>query len=70
MLYNLQKIRKNNNLTYDSIAKKLNISKTYYWQIEHGKRRLSYSLALKIAALFNMKPDDLFHEDIKNIDKF
>lgn len=45
------------------MAKKLNISKTYYWQLEHGQRRLSYEMALKIAQIFNKKPDDIFYTE-------
>ena len=29
---------------------------------EHKKRRLYYEMAVKIAAIFNLKPDDLFYE--------
>lgn len=47
------------------MANILNISKTYYWQIEKKKRRMSYDMAIKIAAVFNLKPDDLFYDDMK-----
>lgn len=43
------------------MAMKLNISKTFYWQIENNQRRMSYEMAVKIAKVFNMKPDDLFY---------
>lgn len=39
------------------------ISKSYYSQIENGKRRLYYDLAVKIAAVFHMKPDELFYDE-------
>jgi len=45
------------------MADMLNISKSFYWQIENDKRRLSYYTALKIAKIFNLKPDDVFYED-------
>ena len=49
--------------SYQKMANHLKISKTYYWQIENDKRRLSYQLALKIAAIFRLKPDDLFYDE-------
>ena len=48
------------------MADKLNISKSFYWQIENKKRRLSYETAIKIANIFNTKPDSLFYDDFCN----
>lgn len=59
----LREYREKNNYTYQTMADFLNISKTFYWQIENKKRRLSYEMAVRIAAIFNLKPDDLFYED-------
>ena len=42
---------------------KQNISKAYYWQIEHKNRRLSYEMAKEIAKIFNLKPDDIFYDE-------
>ena len=63
-LHKLRKIRVSNNISCGEIANVLKISKTYYWQIENGSRRLSYELAKKIAKIFNLKPDDIFYSDI------
>ena len=63
---NLKKIRKINKLTHQDMAEKLKISKAFYWQIENEKRRLSYLMAIKIAKIFNMKPDEIFYEEYKN----
>ena len=43
----------------------LGISKPYYWQIEHDQKRLSYDMAIKIADIFHLKPDDLFYDEFK-----
>ncbi|HOP65533.1 MAG TPA: helix-turn-helix transcriptional regulator [Bacilli bacterium] len=59
----LIKLRKKYHYSYDEMAKKLGISKPYYWQIEHKKRRLYYSLAKKIANIFKLKPDDIFYDE-------
>ena len=59
----LQQYRKKYNYSCQDMADKLNISKSFYWQIENQKRRLSYETALKIAKIFKMKPDGLFYED-------
>ena len=49
------------------MAEQLGICKMYYYQLEKGERRLSYDMAIKIANIFDMKPDELFYEDhIKN----
>ncbi len=52
--------------SYLDMAKLLTISKTYYWQLENNKRRISYNMAIKIATIFALKPDDIFYEEIKN----
>ena len=59
----LKQLRRNKGYTCDDMAKLLNISKAYYWQLENDQRRLFYSLAIKIANVFKLKPDDLFYED-------
>lgn len=56
----LKELRVKNNLTIEKIANLVGISYTYYWQLENNKRNLYYSLAIKIAKIFNLKPDDLF----------
>ncbi|MDD2518371.1 MAG: helix-turn-helix transcriptional regulator [Bacilli bacterium] len=67
----LQEQREKKNLTFREMANILNISKTYYWQLENNKRRLSYDMAVKIANIFNLKPDDLFYEEHekRNVEK-
>ncbi len=59
----LQILRNSMNITYKNMAELLGVSKTYYWQIENGKRRLTYEFAKKIASIFNLKPDDIFYEE-------
>ncbi len=59
----LKKYRENHNYTFQEMANLLNISKTYYWQLENKKRRLSYIMAIKISKLFDLKPDELFYDE-------
>ncbi len=47
------------------MADLLNISKSYYWQLEQNKRKLSYELAFKIAQIFEVKPDIIFYDYYK-----
>ena len=61
----LKEIRIKNNYTCDDMAKKLNISKPYYWQIENKKRNLSYKMAIEIAKIFKKMPDDIFYKEYK-----
>ena len=63
----LKKIRIKHNYSCGFMSEKLNISRPFYWQLENGKRRLSYEMAIKISKIFNMKPDDIFYNDYKNI---
>jgi len=57
---NLKSIREGARKTHQDVADEVGVSKPYYWQIENGKRGLSYELAVKIAAVFNKKPDEIF----------
>ncbi len=61
----LTKIRNEKNYSYEDMATKLKISKCFYWQLEHKKRRLYYDMAKRIAEVFNLKPDDIFYEKEK-----
>jgi putative transcriptional regulator len=51
--------------TDQQLADSLKISKSYYCQIENGKRTLSYELAYKISKILKSKPDELFYSDYK-----
>lgn len=62
---NLKELRLKIGLTVNEIAKLIGISPTYYWQIENKQRRLYYELAIKIAKVFNKKPDEIFYEEYK-----
>lgn len=59
----LASIREEKGFTYQDMAEKLGISKCYYWQLEHKKRRLYYDLAKHIAWILEMKPDELFFDE-------
>ena len=59
----LIRLRKKHKYTSSYMAEILEISKPYYWQIEHGQRRLTYEMAVKIANIFNTKPDDIFYNE-------
>ncbi len=63
-MYNMDKlkqIRKENKYTIYDMAKILKITPSFYSQIENKKRRLFYDTAVKISAIFNMKPDEIFY---------
>ncbi|MBE6149858.1 MAG: helix-turn-helix transcriptional regulator [Firmicutes bacterium] len=62
-LKTLIKLRKDNNLSLQNMADLLKISKTFYWQIENGKRNLNYEMAIRIALIFNETPDSIFLND-------
>lgn len=62
MYLKLKELRKKNKFTARVMAEKLGISKPFYCQIENGKRRLTYEMAVKISAIFHKKPDAIFYE--------
>ena len=64
----LKELRKKNKYSCQDMADMLNISKCFYWQIENYKRKLSYDMAIKIANIFNKKPDEIFYEEYKNLE--
>lgn len=61
----LKELRTKNCFSQQYMADNLRISKTFYCQIENKQRRLSYDMAVKIAKVFNLKPDDIFYDEFK-----
>lgn len=61
----LTKLRKQNHLSMVDIANQLDISTAYYCQLETKKKRLSYEMAIRIANVFHLTPDDIFFDDEK-----
>ena len=66
MYYSMEKLKKSrrdNKYTVYYMAKELNITPSFYSQIENKRRRLFYDMAVKIADIFNTTPDELFYLD-------
>lgn len=61
----LKQLRLAKGYTSKEMAVKLGISKAFYCQLENNKRNLSYIMAIRIASIFNKKPDAIFYEDFK-----
>ena len=61
----LKQLRHAKGYTTKDMASKLGISKAFYCQLENNKRNLSYVMAIKIAEVFNKKPDSIFYDDFK-----
>lgn len=62
----LKETRLKNHYTSKEMAERLNISAPFYSQLENGKRKLTYDMAIQIAGIFNLKPDKLFYEEHVN----
>ena len=60
-LFKLKALRRKEKYTIYDMAAFLDISPSFYCQIENKKRRLYYDTAVKIAAIFNMTPDEIFY---------
>lgn len=61
----MTKLRKEKGYTLESLAKKVGISKQYMWDIEEGRKVLSYKMAFLISRALDTKPDELFLKDHK-----
>lgn len=59
----LRRIRRQKNLSIYEMAEYLKITPAYYSQLENKRRRLFYDLAIKIAGIFCLHPDDLFYPE-------
>ena len=57
----LKELRKKKGITQKYIADKLDITVSFYSQIENMKKKLYYDTAIKIADIFKMRPDDIFY---------
>ncbi|KFL44568.1 hypothetical protein CH76_01815 [Lysinibacillus sp. BF-4] len=66
-LVKLKKIREDSGMTYQKVAEIVGISKEHYWFIENGKRGLTYDMAVRIANVFNKKPDEIFFKQKVNL---
>lgn len=67
-MYNMEKLkkmRKQSGLTIYNMADKLGITASFYSQIENKKRRLFYDMAIKIADIFEVTPDEIFYNSKK-----
>ncbi len=63
MYTKLKGIRNEYNYTVQKMADMLGISKSFYSQLENRARKLSYDMSVRISAIFNMKPDEIFYDD-------
>ena len=59
-LQKLREARLSHNLTLEKLGQMVGRSKQYLNQVEKGKIRLSYEMAVKIAAAMGTTPDVLF----------
>lgn len=59
------RLRKKAGLTQKMMGNRLGISKQYVWDLEDGRKNLSYKLAFKIGKILDAKPDDIFLKDSK-----
>lgn len=57
----LKEIRKKKGFSQREMAERLNITISFYSQLESKKKRMYYDTAIKIADIFNMHPDDIFY---------
>lgn len=63
MKNNIERLRKENNITQEELANSLNVSRQTINAIENAKYCPSLELAFKIAHFFNKKVDDIFDDN-------
>ena len=61
--HNLQKLRKNYDLSQEQMAEMLNMSKNGYGKLERGESRITVEHLQQIAQVFNIDVADLLKED-------
>lgn len=61
----LARLREVNRYSLKVLASKVGISKQYLWDIEDGRKILSYKMAYKLSKILEVKPDEIFLEDHK-----
>ncbi len=61
----LKKLRENRGLTIADVAKKLDISESYYSLIENGKRqeKMDLALAAKLSVIFEIPLSEIHAEE-------
>ena len=50
----LKYLRQEKEWTLQEMADRCDLSKTYLWQLEHGRNEPSFRIAMRLAALFNV----------------
>ena len=63
----IQELRKQNNLSQEQLAEKLNVARQTISKWELGETSPDLSEAKKISKIFNVSLDDLTNNDIKNV---
>jgi putative transcriptional regulator len=58
----MRQLRLNNQLTQEELGRKIGVSKQTISGIELGVIGVSYDMAQRIAAVFRLKPDDIFFD--------
>ncbi len=69
-MYSMQKLkllRKEKGMTIYDMAEKLDITPSFYSQIENKKRRLFYDTAVRICTVINVRPDQVFYSNTKSL---
>ncbi len=66
---NLKKIRKDNNLSQEDLAEKLNVSRQSVSKWESGVAYPEMDKVLELCKLFDLNIDELLNQDIKEVEK-
>ena len=59
---NVKKLRKNNRLSQEEFAEKINCSREFISRVENLKEKVSLKMILKLAEVFKVKPEYFFEK--------
>lgn len=59
---NVKKLRKNNRLSQEEFAEKVNCSREFISRVENLKEKISLKMLLKLAEVFNVNPTYFFEK--------
>ena len=62
----IRQYRKENNLSQEALAEKVDVNKNFIYKLESDQKSLSLQLAIKMANALNISLDELFADELTN----
>ncbi len=62
----IRQYRKENNLSQEALAEKVDVNKNFIYKLESDQKSLSLQLAIKMSNTLNISLDELFADELTN----